>query len=85
MTTTPKTTSLKLPSEDYDRGWAAGYEQCKVDNKYPLDLLRVMNQFMCTVNLVTSYHRHGGKIPKRYLDNLANTQLDIEEMLATFN
>lgn len=38
-------------------------------------------KFLLTVNCVTAYHRHGQKIPKKYLDNLSNAQLDMEALL----
>lgn len=37
--------------------------------------------FMARVNKVTSYFRHGGKIPESSLITLSNHQIDIDTML----
>lgn len=37
--------------------------------------------FLARVNKVTSNHRHGQPISKRALDNLSNSQLDMESWL----
>lgn len=33
------------------------------------------------VNPVTAYHRHGNKVPNRKLTELANRQIEVEEMV----
>lgn len=37
--------------------------------------------FLARVNKVTSSHRHGQVISKRALDNLSNSQIDMEKWL----
>jgi hypothetical protein len=44
-----------------------------------------LERLLCKVNKVTAYHRHGQKIPENALDDLANTQVEIEEHTQQYN
>jgi hypothetical protein len=44
-----------------------------------------LERLLCKVNKVTAYHRHGQKIPENALDDLANTQVKIEEHTQQYN
>lgn len=41
-------------------------------------LERLLNR----VNAVTAFHRHGNSIPKQKLDDLANRQIEVEQVIA---
>lgn len=45
------------------------------------ELIDEVRMFLCKVNKVTAPHRHGQSISKRALSNLANAQIDLEELL----
>jgi len=40
-----------------------------------------VNHLLCKVNKVTAYHRHSQKIPISALDDLANYQVEFEEII----
>ena len=41
----------------------------------------LLTRLLLKVNKVTSYHRHGSKIPVRNLDSLSDFQVDVENTL----
>lgn len=47
-------------------------------------LVKAMRSFLCTVNGVTAYHRHGMELSTRKLDALSNRQIDMEALLKQF-
>ena len=50
----------------------------------PDELARAIRTFVCRVNAVTAYHRHGQKPTPRKLDNLSNGQIEFEEVLRKY-
>lgn len=68
--TTSETASIIQTLEAYDKD--------RNRLAYARNLLR---RLLNKVNLVTAPHRHGQEIPKNYLDQLANRQIEVEEGL----
>jgi hypothetical protein len=57
---------------------------CKFDIRSDIILLKEVERFLNIVNPVTASHRHGRKIPKKYLDELSNRQLDMEKLIKEY-
>lgn len=50
----------------------------------PEELAKAIRTFVCRVNAVTSYHRHGLEPSERKLTALANGQIEFEEVLRKY-
>lgn len=55
-------------------------DQIKALKVVVMEQFRQMARLLNKVNLVTSYHRGGNDIPKDFLDQLSNRQIEVEEL-----